>query len=108
MKYKTLLMVCVLFLAGCTNLHPANWFSGPENKFSPWHGFIYVAESPGVEVRTYQGEYLTLTRCMEYMQLRTKYDGYGYFCGFNCPDPKNPYKPLKCEKVMGSPLEVLD
>lgn len=104
---KLLGFLGVIVLSGCS-IYPEEWFDGGKNRFSPWHGFVYVMEQPNVEVRTYQGEYLTLTRCMENMQLRTKFNGYGYFCGFNCDDPKNPYKALKCEKVMGSSLEALN
>jgi hypothetical protein len=97
-----------LFLISACSLQPEYWMRDKDSRFSPWHGFIYVAEEPGVEVRTYHGEYLTLTSCMETMQAKTKYNHYGYFCGFGCPQAENPYKALKCEKLMGSPLEVLD
>ena len=99
--------VCLLFLSGCKYLMAEYWFYGDKSKFSPWHGFVYVLEQPGVEARVYKGAYKTLTNCMEVMQAQTKYNGYAYFCGFNCPTPEDNSKALKCEKVMGSPLELL-
>ena len=99
----------LVMLTGCSAFYPETWFKGEENAHSPWHGFIYVMESRNVETRHYLGPFVTLTGCMQHLQVQTKMSGYAYYCGFNCgKDLSNPNKPLKCEKVMGSPLEALE
>lgn len=79
-----------------------------KSPYGPWYGFIYEATARGEETRVYHGEFEALTNCMQLMQAKTKYSGYAYFCGYNCPGMPNVNASYTCEKLMGSPLTALD
>lgn len=95
----------VLFLAvGVSGCSISELWRGNTNPYGPWHGYIYEQTARNERTRVYHGEFTALTNCMDMMQLKVKYTGYAYFCGYNCKGVSS----LTCEKMMGSPLDALE